>query len=92
MAKKPKTLAQLVRARCGKTIAACAEELAILTGTTANPSRWGRLERHDPRTLDHREALTVFYMSRILHCEMWEIMPEAHRQMILDRGAKKAKR
>ena len=89
MAKKKKTLAQLARARTGKTQTGCAEEMAILTGTTPNQGRWGRLER-DPH-LDKREALTVFYMSRILGCEMWEIMPEAHRQMILDRGAKGGK-
>lgn len=76
------------RLASGKTQEQCAKELAALSSTKdkrvkPNQSRWSALEINKI-DLAQADYMTVFYISRILGCLTWQLVPRATRRILFE--------
>ena len=61
----------------------CAGELAALSHTKINQSRWSALEINKI-DLAKADYMTVFWISLILDCKTWELVPRAKRRFLFE--------
>lgn len=74
----------LMRIKMGMTQAQCAAKLTALSGKEITQTRWSRLELGTVVDLAKADYMTVFYISRVLKCQTWELVPRAARRVALD--------